>query len=684
MARLILLWALLLPAIFCYAYDNCYRASLLNSVLQRYHIEPRQVNDSLSSALFDGVLKTLDPRGTVFTRIEIQKLEAFRYKLDEELLEKRCSFLDKLTESYRLCLQRADTIAGSVLSKPLNFSEKDTGTFSYRRSPNFAANRLELERTWIRFYKTRWLTILSSTADSTAKKPVESEWREKMKQREQKDIRKLLAENLEEIVAMAYLHSLSTCFDPHSMFFNSNKYTNWMNHLTVKTETFGIVWAENDKGEVEVSRLLPGSFAWKCNQLHKGDVLMKVKEGVTEILDATIQEADDIMESLDEYSGKKMNVVVRKNSGEMVEVALVKQTISLDEDRLHSYLIDGEQKVGYITLPDFYTDADRRGSQGCANDVAKEILKLQKENIQGLIIDLRNNGGGSMQEAMELAGIFIDEGPLFYTKENDGKVHVMKDPNRGTIYNGDMLVLVNGFSASASELLAGVLQDYNRAVIAGSRTYGKATMQEILPLDTSGLSRKIYEDRTGLGYIKVTGGKLYRLGGGSHQKTGVIPDICIPDIYAKNPWREEYEPNALKADSVSKRAAFTPGTALPLKELVAKSAQRQSTSSRYSRITGLADSIYSLPKGGLKIALQEKDYRAFTQNYRNLYQSLQKASTDSLNALPVRSVSFDEQLLKADEYRNNLFNDALKNIRDDIYVQEAYNIIKDLITSHKH
>ena len=236
-----------------------------------------------------------------------------------------------------------------------------------------------------------------------------------------------------------------------------------------------------------------------------------------------------------------------------------------DEDKVKGFILRGAQTVGYISLPAFYEDwEDSRGVKGCANDVATEVIKLKKENISGLILDLRYNGGGSVQEAVELAGIFIDAGPVAQIKTRDAKVITLKDVNRGTVYDGPLLLLVNGSSASASEMVAGTLQDYNRALIVGSPTYGKATAQVVLPMDTA-IDLNTYNGKAqASSYIKMTIEKLYRITGNTAQRTGVQPDVTLPDPPDALTQREADEKFALPAITIEANKYYKPLAPLPI------------------------------------------------------------------------------------------------------------------------
>ncbi len=254
----------------------------------------------------------------------------------------------------------------------------------------------------------------------------------------------------------------------------------------------GMGLGQNEDGNYEVDRLEPGGNAWRSGELHKGDVVLSIKKGTGTAKELSEMDEDEVDALLSGNSDEKVELTVKTAAGVTKKITLTKEKVTNDEGIVKSYVISGKQKIGYIKLPDFYSreshdiqTEDDVIFDGCANDVSKEIVKLTRDTITGLILDLRYNGGGSMWEAMQLAGIFIDYGPVGSVKDKEGKVRFLKDPNRGTAYDGPLLVLINGASASASELTSAMLQDYKRALIVGSTTYGKGTAQYMLPLDTA-------------------------------------------------------------------------------------------------------------------------------------------------------------------------------------------------------
>jgi carboxyl-terminal processing protease len=326
-------------------------------------------------------------------------------------------------------------------------------------------------------------------------------------------------------------------------------------------------------------------------------------------------------------------------------------------------------------LPGFYTEWENEGGSSCANDVAKEIVKLKKENIHGLILDLRFNGGGSLGEALDLAGIFIEEGPLCLMKQKDGKIVTLKDPNRGIIYDGPLLLLVNGQSASASELVAAALQDYNRAIIAGSATFGKATAQQVFPLQ-SGTSVITKEK----GYAKITMQKLYRVTGKAAQRNGVIPDVPIPDIFDKLAYREKDMPHSLIDDTVKRNSFYKPLGQLPVSLVTVKSAARLNTDKNFLNILSFQKMIVEETQNTQPVSLKWDDVEKELKT--EMTNGLQQMKDGELvvTAYKADNHGYDKSRLGNDELFSLINKHWVKRLETDIYIEEAYRILIDYIT----
>jgi carboxyl-terminal processing protease len=485
--------------------------------------------------------------------------------------------------------------------------------------------------------------------------------------------------NFATVLEERYLNTIAWCYDPHTNYFNTKKKNEFEAATSASEFSCGLDLDENDKGDIVIEYLQPGSSAWRNGQLHKGDVLQSVwingvEKNVQDIED------DDLNDALNGPSSGAVEITVKSAAGEIKKVKLQKEKIEDDEAIVKSYVLHGKQNIGYINLPGFYSredDAIENESDikfdGCANDVSKEIIKLKKDTIAGLILDLRDNGGGSMWEAIQLAGIFIDIGAVASVKDKEGKQTSLKDPNRGTIYDGPMLVLINGASASASEFLSAALQDYKRAIIVGGTTYGKGSAQYVQPLDTNAIDKnKTYED-----FIKITASKFYRVSGSTTQWTGVMPDITLPDVYTNMEYKEKNSESALQPDN-AKPALYKPLADLPINNLAQKSAERIKINAAFVQLTNFIN-WQKLQNGNKNISLQ---WTGFSKEYNDvvkMYKQFQNNGTNpNENKLMVTNNGFDWQRILQSTSRSKEINKVhLDDIKDDGIIAEAYKILMD-------
>ncbi|MBI3240459.1 MAG: carboxy terminal-processing peptidase, partial [Flavobacteriia bacterium] len=339
------------------------------------------------------------------------------------------------------------------------------------------------------------------------------------------------------------------------------------------------------------------------------------------------------------------------------------------------------RKIGYIPIPSFYLDDEEDSRQGCANDVAKEIIELKQDSIEGLVIDLRYNGGGSMREAMGLAGIFIDEGPVAVYKPKTGKPFLLKDLNRGSIWDGPLILLVNSASASASEFVTATLQDYNRAVIVGSRTFGKGTAQNVMLADSTALKAgKTGANESPFGYLKITNGKFYRVTTVSHQGKGIQPDIKIPGIIEKVMDMESDYPYYLPGDTVNKKVVFNKLSPLPNAELATQSAKRVNSSSKFNRVKQVGDSLVNAHKKDETVAMTLKDFKIYFGKQKKFDETIESLFEQEDAAITVLNNSANEKVNTMDEFQRKNTNNAIEVVKKDLILHEGIYILNDLIT----
>ncbi len=669
------------------------KAIVLKRMIEKNHYSPRPLDDSFSVSVFNTLLETADPRRLLFTNADYQQLSAFSNTLDDELRGKSWSFFDKFSQLYKNSLTRADSIVNKVLQKAFDFSAAETLSQTRRSDVfNFSMDVAALTNRWSRYLKYEILDQVydETTADSAKKitlkaglTSLEPAIREKIKKTELKLLKRILdyPAGFSALVTELYLNAIASCFDPHTNYFSPKGKEEFQEELSTEAYFFGIVFGENEKGQIVIDKLTPGGAAWKSGEINKGDELLSLHWEGKQVQDMTGATMEEVYEVLDQSIHDKLLFRLRKADGTTSMVLLRKEKDDNDDNIVKSFVLKSEKKIGYILLPGFYTEWENEEGSSCANDVAKEILKLKKDNIDGLILDVRFNGGGSIGEAMDMIGIFIDEGPLAAEKSKDGKLVTLKDPNRGTIYDGPMTLLVNGQSASASEMLAASLQDYNRAVIVGSNTYGKATMQQLLPMDTitsKGITGKEKGDM-----VKVTVGKLYRLNGKTAQLLGVAPDVLIPDAFDGLEIGERFEKFPLVADTVKRNNYYKTLPYLPVSELSHRSAARMIANPDFQVIKKIVEEQQKAMQATSRtIPLKAELFEKWVLQ-QELDLEAMKGEGKPTNKFTVENHSTGKQLLVNNPYAAEINKVWLENLADDIYIQEVFLVLTDLINLQK-
>jgi carboxyl-terminal processing protease len=684
MKKIYTLSLILLPAFVFSQTDLHAKALTLRRFLEQQHYKPVQWNDTSSAMLYNKWIKELDDEKLFFTQKEITDLDAFKNKLDEELLGKEWNFFNQSTAAYKLRLQKTDSIIKLLTAKPLDFTKPDNIVWPFT---TYAANELEAAQRWLKYLKWRTLNQIAekiSDSNGTDTKlslnfaKLEIEAREKIRRREVAYLNNLLStpaafiSNLQD----RYLDNIAWCYDPHTNYMSLKVKKEFDIELSGTEFSAGIDLQEDEKGDKTITYLQPGGSAWRSGQLHKGDVVINVKTEGKEKNVADISE-EELSSYLNGNSEIDVEITVRTQAGETKTATLHKEKVTDDEGIVKSYVLHGKQNIGYINLPGFYSRDDETAKEedikndGCANDVSKEIVKLKKDTIAGLILDMRFNGGGSMWEAMQLAGIFIDIGPVASVKDKTGKVSFLKDPNRGTIYDGPLVVLINGASASASEFVSAVLQDYNRALIVGGTTYGKGTAQQVLPLDTNKINpAKKYDD-----FVKVTMNKFYRVNGSTAQWKGVVPDINLPDLYAGDEYKEKSNVSALQPD-MSRAGTFELLPLLPVATLAAKSKQRVDADNYFKKITAFTIWMEKNKKER-NINLQWAGYATQYSDAMKMFKQFKEDEKDK-SSIRVTNNGFDwQRIMQSTERSKEINNTYLKQLKNDATLEEAYRILMD-------
>jgi carboxyl-terminal processing protease len=514
----------------------------LTDVMSTEHYSPYKLNDQFSEMVFNNVLKNLDDDKHFFTQGDIDKLSVFKKSIDDQLKVGRYDFLDSAWSILMVRLNSIEPMIEKELSKPLNYKSNSNYVVSekvLKYKPNIAA----LEQDW-----KNWLQY--QTIDRLYRK---IEDQENVKQKKDSAVIKILPFDTLELKARnetlkfckdwfkrwrkmdqkdklsLYANCITEVYDPHSNYFPPEDKANFDISMTGKLEGIGATLSEKD-GYVKVERIVPGSASARQGELKAGDLILKVAQGSADAVDIVDMKLDDAIQLIRGKKGTEVRLTVKKPDGTIHVIPIIREVVVIEESYARSAIVNFKGKrFGLIQLPSFYADFAAQGrGRHSSEDIRIELEKLKMEKVDGIVMDLRNNGGGSLADAIDMSGLFIEEGPIVQVKDPSQRIQQAPDPDPEIQYAGPLVILTNTYSASASEILAAALQDYQRAVIVGTNTtFGKGTVQTMMPLP-SGKS-PIFPK--GYGEVKVTIQKFYRINGGTTQLYGVVPDVILPDIY---------------------------------------------------------------------------------------------------------------------------------------------------------
>lgn len=653
-------------------------AKRLVDFFKEHHLQPRRVDDAFGQDVHTAFIESLDGDFMLFYQSDIDFLETMSDSIDNQIIRKQTRYiheverilLERLTEARKACESALDN-SNTVLTR----------TGKYISPTSYPTTAQEFAEIWENYTLKRLQeSILSNTEDLEKSEIDLTAELEKSIAWVERTFGSYFDEmNLtEDYFETSYINAIAECFDPHSNYFNESVRQDYTEELTSERRIFGINYSKNEKEEYVITGITPGSSAWFNDGIKVGDVVLKITESDGTTIEPSSSTRTEITEFFFQVSTDTIEILL-KSEGEKSKVTLTKSVVYSDDDIIKSAILSSdESNIGYISLPDFYTNWTDTSNLGCANDVAKSLMKLKKNDISGLIIDLRNNGGGSVKEAIDLVGIFIDYGPVMSEKFNDGDLYTSKDYNRGSIYNGPLMVLVNSNSASASEIVTAALQDYNRALIVGQPTFGKATSQTVLSLDPrmNPLLKGYYEEDVSWGYAKVTRSGIYRLNNSSLQEVGITPDILFPDL---SPYPPEYErdlPNSITLEDIEKKIYYTPKSDFPIAEL--QRAQSDLKSPVIAQLRAVADSIRMIrEKVDIEIDLNKAmEMRDLDIAMLDRYRALKK---DADYAYLPRSIQFNETVLKMSPFLNSYNESFLERLTKDVELNEAFKLIEKQI-----
>lgn len=656
----------------------CKQLTALQNLINRSHYSPKPVNDSLSKGVFDLFINQLDGEKRFFKQSDIDAFKLDTYKIDDYLISNSCDFINKYADTLKKRIETSKQIVESLRNQSFDYSGKDTLYYTPIDDRDYFKNDAQINGYWNK--RIRYLILSKLIEEDTIYDNVKTNFQEREAILKPKIIENQLcslAETLHQsgnsntYVKELFLNALLNYEDPNSSFFNDSEKTEFEGSLSNNQLSFGLITSKTNEDEIIITYIVPGGAAFKNGNFDESDVVKSLESG-SDILETYCVSNDEILSFINDDKHHTITFKLKKSNGNIQDIKLTKTVTKVEDNSIRGYVLQNTHDIGYIKVPSFYTDLESPNGLGVANDFAKELYKLNQENIKGLVIDLRFNGGGSMKEAAELSGMFIDRGPLSIIKYQSGETYTVRDMNRGSLFIKPIVVLINNYSASASEFFASVMQDYSRAIIVGSPSHGKSSAQVILPLSPT-------ED---LGFSKITVEKFYRITGLSHQSIGVIPDVVLPSLYDNFKTSERYDRFALSNDSVESTMKYHPFKPMPLQLIMGNSVKRIDNNSSFKAIKNinsivLNDYINKTSEYPLTLDNIYNDLNGYNNLWSDFYAELDEQTT----SLIVKNTTSTDEILRYNQDDMKVNELILDDISSDIYIEEAYTILIDLLNS---
>ena len=658
---------------------------IISYVLDRGHYDPKEINDAFSENVYMNYLDNLDGQRRFFLNADIRSFESYRYKVDDELKNAQVNFFNltynKLTER----MKQVEGFYKDLLERPFDFNKKEEINLDYENAP-YAKSIPELKMIWRKRLKLNALETFTTKKEEELQKKEQDETYEMLSDEKLEEIsREDISENMTYFFEnyndlgrkdwfSIYINSIVVQFDPHTYYLAPRDKDNFDMSISGKFEGIGARLNKRNQ-QIKVVEIISGGPVWRDNLLEVGDAILKVRQAdEDEAIDISGMVIDDAVKLIKGPKGTQVFLTIKRVEGNIEEVAITRDVVELEETYAKSTLIkDDSGDYGLIELPKFYINFDDYNERNAATDVKKELEQLKRKNVKGIILDLRNNGGGSLKTVVDMTGYFIDQGPVVQVKSTGGRKEILKDVDPSVVWDGPLVVLVNEFSASASEIIAAALQDYKRAIILGSKqTFGKGTVQNIVDLNRM-ITGGTYGD---LGAIKITTDKFYRVNGKSTQLEGVKSDVVFPDRYAYVEMGEKDQDNPLAWDRI------TPAPYKPYNTL----SNYDYTLERSKKRLGANPIIELIDEQALWVKKQQNDFSYFLdyESYKSERDS-KKEYAKRFKKLSEYSAPFEFEWLPeagSEEAPNKDVIEkrdrAVKSLKKDVYISEAVEILKDL------
>ena len=665
---------------------------LLTFVIEKGHYDPKAIDDNFSKSLYKEYIKGLDPSKRLFLQSDVDEFAAYETLLDDQILARDLTFFDL---TYNRLMQRTEESKAyykEVLAQPFNYEKEEELDTDYDKAP-YTQNKEELKDRWRKQIKLSTLASLTDKLEFEKKKDSLSRTDQKKLKKEdlepksfeqlEKETRENSLKSLNEVYSFIsdlnrddyfaiFLNSIAESFDPHTSYFAPEDKEKF--DVSMSGKFFGIGARLQKKNDyTEITELISGGPAWRGKELEAGDVVMKVAQGDGEPVDIVGMRLDDVVKKIKGPKDTEVRLTVKKTDGSIKVITIIRDEVEIEETYAKSSIVEKNGiKYGVIYLPKFYINFENKDDRDAAKDVKLEIERLKNEGVQGIVMDLRDNGGGSLKTVVDIAGMFIKEGPVVQVKVVNQDKEVLADTDKSIQWDGPLVVMINNFSASASEILAAAIQDYKRGIIIGSKhSYGKGTVQNVYELNKF-IRNSEFGD---LGALKTTTQKFYRINGGSTQLKGVSSDVPMPDRFSYVEIGERDMNNVMPWDKID-AADYQTWNIPNYQSIIEKSKERLKENKQFTLIDENAkwlskrrdEHVYNL-----NLKKFEKEQEALDQEIKKY-----KPITTYKNSLQFQSLPYEVALMQKDSLLKEKRDRWHESLSKDAYVEEAVNILNDM------
>jgi len=673
---------------------------LLTFVIEKGHYSPAAIDDTFSKGVYKEFLKALDPTKRFFLQSDIDEFSKYETELDDEIKNKDLTFFDLTYTRLMQRIEESKSYYKIILDKPFDYTVDEEFNTDYEKLP-YATSITELKEKWRKQIKLSTLAsitdrlqleedkkngVFKNKKDSIASTKTEKVADNNPKTLEQieKETRESSLKSMNEYFVFindlkrddwfaVFVNTIAERFDPHTSYFAPEEKERFDVSMSGKLEGIGArLQKKNDF--TEITELISGGPAWRGKELEPGDVVLKVAQGDKEPVDVVGMRIDDVVKKIKGPKGTEVRLTIKKTDGTIKVITLIRDEIEIEETYLKSSIVEKNGlKYGVIYLPKFYIDFENADSRDAGKDMAIEVERLKKEGVSGIALDVRDDGGGSLKTVVDIAGLFIEQGPIVQIKSAAGKKEVLSDKDKKIQWDGPLVIMVNSFSASASEILAAAIQDYKRGIIIGSKqTYGKGTVQNVIDLNQFVRNSNLGD----FGALKTTTQKFYRINGGSTQLDGVSSDVVMPDRYSYVKMGERDVDNAMPWDKIDAAEYSVWNKQTNFNTAIANSKKRMSENNQFKLIDENAkwindrseDDVYSLQID--KFKAEQKLLEATAKKYKSI--------VDYKNQLKFSSLPYENEAMKTDLALKEKRERWHESLSKDIYVDEALNVLGDL------